>query len=198
MDLDFRTFDEIPLIIKAAFVAAICGLVFYFAYMFDFSYTLRVIHGNAQKEADLKIQYQALVDTKKTLENNIADFPQLLTTLAEWQGQLIKPTELPELLNEILKIGTNNNLQFDLFNPGEKIKDDIYYKLPIKILAQGSYNQIADFISQIANMKWLIAIDNIIIAKKGVLAAAAKSDALVSNGALLAEVNLEVYYRASK
>jgi hypothetical protein len=43
MDLNFNSFDDIPIPLRVAFIGVICALLFYFAYMFDFSYTLRVI-----------------------------------------------------------------------------------------------------------------------------------------------------------
>jgi type IV pilus assembly protein PilO len=199
MDLDFNSFDDIPLPIKAAFVAIICALVFYFAYMIDYSNTLRITRANQSKEADLKTSLQSLYDTNTALRNKISDFQELTKTLVQWQSQLIKPSELSDLLNEILKIGSGNNLQFDLFNPGDKIKEDMYLKVPIKIVVEGSYNQIADFISQIANMKWLIAVNDFIIAKKKILVNGKESSETTNtSGGLISEITVEVYYRDSK
>ena len=196
MDLNINSFADIPAALKVAFVGLICAVIIYFAYMVDFSYILHVIASNQKKEGDLKISVQAMVDGENTLQKSISDLPDLLVTLIKWQGQLIKPTELPDLLSEILKIGTGNNLQFDLFSPGDKVKVDLYYKLPIKnLVVSGSYNQIADFISQLANMKWLVAITNFGIIKKEL---DKKLPAAAVTGALVAEINLEVYYRATK
>ena len=197
MDLNFNSFDDIPVPLRIAFIGVICGLLFYFAYMFDFSYTLRVINANKNQENDLKANLQVVINQRNDLQANISDYPALFATLVEWQSQLIKPEQLPDLLNEMLKIGNGNSLQFDLFNPGEKIKDDLYYKVPIKIVAEGSYNQIADFISQIANMKWLIAVDDFIIAKKRLTPDAKANPAdEASNNNLVTEINVEAYYRA--
>jgi type IV pilus assembly protein PilO len=197
MDLQFNSIDDIPIPFRVVFIAAVCALLFYFAYMFDFSYGLRVIRANKNQETDLKAALQSLINSRNDLQANINDYPQLFATLIEWQDQLIKPEQLPDLLNEILKVGTGNSLQFDLFNPGEKVKEDIYYKVPIIIVVEGSYNQIADFISQLANMKWLIAVDNFIIAKKR-LVTSPNVDAAAENNNLVSEIHLEAYYRAGK
>jgi type IV pilus assembly protein PilO len=193
MDMNFNSFSDIPVPVRMAFIAVICAVIAYFCYMVDFSYLLRVIHNNQKKEDDLKTSLQVMIDGENTLQNSISDLPALFSTLVQWQGQLIKPTELPDLLSEILRIGTGNNLQFDLFSPGDKVKVDLYYKLPIKIVVSGSYNQIADFISQIANMKKLVAISNFGIMRKDL---DKKLPAAAITGALIAEINLEVYYRA--
>jgi type IV pilus assembly protein PilO len=198
MDMDFNSFDDIPIPLRVGFIGVACALLFYFAYMFDFSGQLRIIKSNQNLENDLKGSLQAQTSARNNLQKNISDYPHLFATLIEWQLQLIKPEQLPDLLNEILKIGTANSLQFDLFNPGEKIKADLYYKVPIKIVAEGSYNQLADFISQIANMKWLIAVDNFIIAKKVVTQENKTDVAAVNNNSLVSEINLEAYYRAGK
>jgi Tfp pilus assembly protein PilO len=198
MDLNFNSFDDIPIPLRVAFIGVICALLFYFAYMFDFSYTLRVINANKNQENDLKTNLQVVINQRNDLQANISDYQQLFATLVEWQGQLIKPEQLPDLLNEMLKIGTADSLQFDLFNPGEKIKEDLYYKVPIKIVAEGSYNQIADFISQIANLKWLIAVDDFIIVAKRRLNPEAKANPgeEIGNNNLVSEINVEAYYRA--
>lgn len=196
MDLNFNSFGDIPASIRYFIIAAVCAIIFYFAYMLDFSGLQRVIKNNQQKENDLKTQFSALITVEALADSALSHLPQLQETLKAWQGELIKPSQLPDLLNEILKIGTSNNLQFDLFNPGEGLKVDQYIKIPIRVIIKGNYDQIANFISQVANMKWLVGITNFSIEKKADLDKKTVDPALL--GRLTSELNLEVYYLADK
>jgi type IV pilus assembly protein PilO len=198
MNLDFNNIGDIPVSIKIIIVAFISAIIFYFAYFLDFASLQRIIKTNEQHETDLKTQLAGLIGAEAIIDTELSHLPQLQKILAEWQGQLIKPSELPALLNEILKIGTANTLQFDLFNPGEKLKEDQYMKVPIRVIVRGSYDQIANFISQVANMKWLVGIESFNIEKKAMTDTEKKAVDQSSPSHIVSEINLEVYYLADK
>jgi type IV pilus assembly protein PilO len=198
MNLDLNNIGDMSVSLKALVIAVICSFIFYFGYMSDFATLLRIIKGNKQQELDQKTQLTGLVTSQAIEQNNLAHLPQLQKTLTDWQGQLIKPNELSDLLNEILKIGTANNLQFDLFNPGEKIKEQDYIQVPIKVVVKGNYDQIANFISQLANMKWLVGIDSFIIGKPNEREKKGANQNPTDVGRIASELNLEVYYVPDK
>jgi type IV pilus assembly protein PilO len=198
MNLDFNNIGDIPVSIKIIIVAFISAIIFYFAYFLDFASLQLIIKTNEQHETDLKTQLAGLIGAEAIIDTELSHLPQLQKILAEWQGQLIKPSELPALLNEILKIGTANTLQFDLFNPGEKLKEDQYMKVPIRVIVRGSYDQIANFISQVANMKWLVGIESFNIEKKAMTDTEKKAVDQSSPSHIVSEINLEVYYLADK
>lgn len=184
--------NDIPISMQFFITALICGVVFYFAYMIDFSSLHHVIASSQRQEADLKVGMEAALDTEAAINADLSQLPQLQKTLKTWQNTLVKSAELPDLLNEILKLGTANNLQFDIFSPGEKTKDGDYIKVPIKAVITGNYDQVASFLSQVANMSWLVGINNFVIEEKN-LTTSRKPGAAELDGQLIAEVTLEVY-----
>ena len=130
----------------------------------------------------------------------VLQFPEVLKLLNEWQGQLITGSNLPDLLNQILKIGAANHLQFSLFVPGAKKQEDDYFMVPIKVLVRGNYNQVANFISQVANLPQIVVISDFMMLK---LANAAGVDEKETEDAgaanyLTTALTLEVYYLANK
>jgi type IV pilus assembly protein PilO len=199
MDSDMANFDvsDIPVSMQFFITALLCAMVFYLAYMIDFSYMRHMITSSQRQEMDLKTQLAGAINAEAEVNADLSQLPQLEKTLKEWQNTLIKSSDVPDLLNDILKTGTANSLQFDLFTPGEKSKVGDYIKVPIKAVVSGNYDQIATFMSQIANMKRLVGIDNFNIEQKNLTSGKKPSEA-EANGNLLAELTLEVYYLADK
>jgi type IV pilus assembly protein PilO len=173
-------------------------IVFLLGYYFDITKKRDEFSSSLKQEEDLKVQYQMVVVKKNEVKNIIANFSSLQLTLEQWKKTIITRAEQPELLNEILKIGATNQIYFNLFDPGQAVLENGYYKVPIKIIAVGSYHQLADFISQVANMRWLVVVGDFTISnenKNDVLGAALASKANAQN-LLTGEFNFDVYQQS--
>lgn len=179
---DFNNIDQWPAALRYFIYALTCAIVIYLGYFFDISNLTKQLNTIKKQEQDLKQQFEILFNQQSILETDIADLPMLQQTLTMWQKKLIKKGDLPELLNEILKIGTANGLQFNLFNPEAEVKDGIYNRVPIKVVVAGGYNQIATFVSQTANLPWIVVIQNFKLSKQP------------NSDSVLCELILEVYY----
>jgi type IV pilus assembly protein PilO len=191
---DVNKIFEWPVIGQVLILSVIFFSVLYLGYLWDLSNMTRKLNAARQEELDAKQQFQMLFKKEMNLEAELMQLPQIEKLFAQWQKKIIKPAELPELLNSILKIGTVNQLQFNLFNPGVKVAEKKYFKIPIKILITGNYNQIATFISQIANMPWLIRANNLILTKIDLSGLTKVTDAPAPlDEKINAELTLEVY-----
>lgn len=179
---DLKNIDQWPLMMRYIVIGICCAGLIYLGYFFDVSRLTKRLDVAKQQEQDLKQQFELLFTQQSALETDISELPVLQNALNAWQKKLIKKSDLPELLNEILKIGTANGLQFNLFNPGDEVKEDMYIKMPIKVVVTGGYNQIASFISQTANLPWIVVIGNFKLSKA------------VGSDNVTAELVLEVYY----
>lgn len=198
--INFNNIYEWPLITRILIIGLICAVVLYLGYYLKISYLSTQLVGYQQKEQELKQQIQFIISKQGAMNNEIAQFSQLQNLLKQWQGKMVAYTELPELLNEILKIGATNHLHFSLFHPDPAVQTGIYYKVPIKLVAVGGYHQLGDFLSQIANMKWIVVISDFILTsenKNDVLGSKLAADAAAEN-LLTAELTFEVYYLAGK
>lgn len=191
---------EWPLMTRLLLLGLICSASFYLGYRYDIATQSKILSQTIQTETDLKQQLELVVHKNKVIQAEIACLPDRRKELAKWSKQLINYNDLPELLNQILKIGGDNHLFFSLFTPGETVKitlNDVpstpadasgttppattpatpdaqapaqpnpdiitYAKVPIKVVVVGSYHQLADFISQIANMPWIVSVGDFTI-----------------------------------
>lgn len=197
MNFNVKNIHEWPLSLRAGVAGVMFILTLTLGYYFDLSRLRHQLNAVIHHEADLKLQYEALMKKKTELKHDISQLPALRAQLAELKKTIIKQDELAEMLNAILKVGGSNHLFFSLFDPDTVVKDAEYEKLPIKVMVVGSYHQLADFISQLANLPQLIWVGDMIIStenKNDALGAKLAQQANAQN-LLTMEVNLAVYYQ---
>lgn len=195
---NFKNIYEWPPLIRILIAGLFFLVVFYMGYYFDISGLTRQASAIQQQEDGLKEQIEIIYNKRAVLEGEIAQLPLLRNKLTDWQKKLIRPSELPELLNQIFRLGTANQLQFDFFNPGAETKKGVYTSLPIKVVVLGNYHQIANFISQVANMPTIIEVTNLSIARSEQQNSASQGDAAKTGENLTAQLLLEVYHLDGK
>lgn len=188
---NLKNFYEWPLITRSLIIGLFCVVIFYLFYLWDISSLRNQLTTAEQQENDLKNQFQLLIKKEIAIKNEVANLPNLQTSLHDWQKKLTSFSELHEILSEILKIGAGNHLQFNLFHPEPKIKVGYYFKTRIKVNATGNYDEIANFISQIANLQKIVVVSNFII-EKSTLKKSVENESDDRN-ALTAEIILEIY-----
>lgn len=71
--------------------------------------------------------------------------------------------EMDALLSEINQAGVGRGLQFEWFKPGQVQVKEHYAELPIEIKLSGSYDALAGFVSDIANLPRIVTIDHLSI-----------------------------------
>lgn len=186
-----------PLSFRISFIIFISVALLYGAYVYDFSSFSHTFANNKKQAQDLKQQFEILYKQQTDLQDEIVNFKALNRMLLEWQKKLIKSVDLPDILNELLRLGTANGLHVNLFTPRQAIDEDIYIKVPIKINAVGSYSQIASFISQVANLQRLVVVGDFVITKPGDTTTGEKKPVETQSGNLLTlDMVLEVYQLA--
>jgi type IV pilus assembly protein PilO len=203
MSLSVKNFEDFPKWLKVIVITIFCLIFYCVGYVLDISSINKQLSVQQKQELELKTQIQALSKNNNKLSDEVALTPVIVNQLKEWQGKLIKSSQLPDLLNDILKVGTANDLRFQLFNPGNELKEGPYLKVPIKAIVIGSYLQIASFVTQIANMSSIVVIGDFIISNEDAPATtiAAKTDndaPATADKPLKAELTLEVYYLPEK
>lgn len=184
---NIRLFYEWPIFAKLIVIGIGCLIVFYLAYFFDFSDTNAKLKRIKNQEEDLKAQMVPLLTNQVDLKNDLKKYPLFLQALSDSQKTMIEKKDLAELVNSIVKIGAKNGLVFSSFNPESEIKNNGYTEVPIKAALIGSYDQIATFFSQIANLDYLVAIGDFTLSKD--------IKNTNSNKAVKAEITLEIYER---
>lgn len=185
-----------PLTTRMLVIGLVCAGVFYLGYQWDLVSLKSQLSTGVQQEQDLKQQLELVIKKQLTVKNEILKFTTLQGMLVEWQKKLSNYGELPQVLDAILKIGSNNQLHFTSFTPGAEVKENSYLKVPIKVVADGTYHQIGSFISQIANMKWIVVVNSITITKEKKTEEGKPTLQGSGQNLLTCELTLEVYHFA--
>lgn len=236
---------EWPLMTRLLLLGLIFAATFYLGYRLDISGEILKLRRAESQEADLKQQVELTIRKNKMTQADIAQLPALKAKLQTWKKQLITYNDLPELLNQILKIGSDNHLFFSLFTPGAAVmvsppeekpagdnengaaqapdasaapaaataaapppatadqsapapkKSTIQFgKVPIKAVVIGNYHQISEFISQVANLSWVVVIGDFTINNEAESSLIGEKMAkqVASQHLLTAEMTLDVYY----
>ena len=161
LSLNELTFDNIsswPLPVKSVIIIISFVIIIslgYFLTIKDQSETLQVLRDKENQ----------LMDTMRRRQHQAANLKLYQAQLVKMKlkfGKLLKQlpgkSEIPELLEEISQKGLKAGLKFQLFDPQPEISHDFYVEVPIKIKVDGSFHQIANFISSVANMKRIVTM----------------------------------------
>lgn len=197
--INFRNIYEWPIYGRMVVFALVCLAIFYGGYFFDFSDLSNQIYTRYKQEQDLKQQMRSILKAEEEMQQVVLQFPEVLSLLDKWQSQLINAAQLPDLLNQILKLGANNHLQFSLFVPETKKQQGDFYVVPIKVLIRGNYNETANFISQMANLPQVVVIDDFTMLKQTNASSndTKETEDVNLSGSLTTALTLEVYYLAT-
>jgi type IV pilus assembly protein PilO len=72
--------------------------------------------------------------------------------------QLPNEREIPEILKNISSLGKESNLEFTLFRPRPEEPQQFYAKVPIELVALGSYHNIGIFFDKVSKLPRIINV----------------------------------------
>lgn len=78
--------------------------------------------------------------------------------LAEALKQLPNEKEITEILKNITSLGKESNLEFTLFKPKTEEPQQFYAKVPIELIALGSYHNIGLFFDRVGKLPRIINV----------------------------------------
>ena len=90
-----------------------------------------------------------------------AQMIQIKEMLDELVRQLPDSSEVPSLLIDITEAGGRRGLEFVVFDPQEQELGDFYSTLPILMEVKGDYHQLANFISDLAQMPRIVTVGDL-------------------------------------
>jgi type IV pilus assembly protein PilO len=134
-----------------------------------------VVWGGAKDELlNLENQELSLRDefrTKHAKAVNLELYKQQLVDIEKSFGAMLRQlpgaTEMPNLLVDISQSGTATGLQQTLFQPMPEQARDFYAEKPIKIQLTGSYHQMGQFVSTIAQLPRIVTLHDVAIKTSG-------------------------------
>lgn len=118
--------------------------------------------------ANVESKEQQLRTDLETKQKRASQLPQYQAQMEEMQRsfsvllrQLPSDTEIPGLILDISEKGLSNGLELELFEPQNEVHMEFYAEKPIKIIAKGSYRELATFVSDISGLSRIVTINNI-------------------------------------
>ena len=143
---------------KIALLAAIvCALVGVYAYLF-------FLPQKAELDA-LKGKLNTLkakISESRTVERDLKTFKdqeaKLNLELTNALAQLPNEKEIPELLKNISTLGKESSLEFTLFKPKPEEPQQFYAKVPIELVALGSYHNTGMFFDRVSKLQRIVNV----------------------------------------
>ena len=144
------------------------------------------------KEVSLRSDFES----KQHQAANLQAYRNQLQLMNERFGTMLKQlpakNEMPGLLEEISKTGITSGLKFELFAPQPEVQHDFYIELPIKIIVEGNYMQLALFLSRVAEMNRIVTLHEFSI--EGL---SSKDSKTISEDVLVMNITAKIYrYRS--
>lgn len=177
-------FGQWPLGVKVGIISLLSFLCFGMTYLLFVQSTFRHYEFLKRQEVQLKSMFELKQSRAVNLEAYRKQMVVINNQLKRVLQQLPTKNEMPILLEEISKTGIACGLTFDLFSPLPEVEHDFYIELPIKLIVNGTYEQFAVFLSQMAAMERLVTFHDFIIKE---------AEASQGAGTLIMEITAKIY-----
>ena len=120
-------------------------------------------------ETTLRAQFEEA----QQMAANFDDYLEQLATIERDFGTMLRKlpgeTEVDNLLEDMQQTALGKGLDEKLFDPNQEISRDFYAELPIRIRYEGSYHEIAEFISDIAALPRIVTLHDIRITPQSIV-----------------------------
>ena len=133
------------------------------SYQFVYRAKAELLNDAEVKEVELKSIFEDKQQRAVLLEAYKEQLRKMTRDFGAMLRQLPSRTEVPSLLVDISQTGLAAGLEERLFQPSGEIKKDFYAELPIKIRLQGSYHDLAQFVSGLAALPRIVTLHDVSI-----------------------------------
>ena len=157
-ELSFENIASWPLVVKGGLIAVLFSAILSAGYFLTIKEQSDNLHSLRRTETELLETMTRKQHQAASLKMYQAQLSKMRLKFGKLLKQLPGQSEIPELLEEISQKGLKSGLKFQLFDPQPEISHDFYVEVPIKIKVDGSFHQIANFISSVANMKRIVTM----------------------------------------
>lgn len=161
LSLNELTLDNIsdwPKAVKYGVSGLLAVLLIGFGYWFMIKPNFELYYDLQRKEKKLRTDFEFKQSQSANLHAYRSQLKRLRQRFGQMLSQLPGKHEMPGLLEDISKTGIASGLTFELFAPQSEIEHDFYMEMPIKITVEGTYHQLAVFLSRIAQMSRIVTL----------------------------------------
>ena len=167
IDWDLRAAGSWPKLIKFAVIS----WVVVFVLVGGVYYQIMPKRNQLSEIENQLLSLKTVFEIKQKKAANLQDYQEQLVQLELMLSQALKQmpnrAEVASLLADISQVGSANGLVVKLFQPNPEVYKTFYWELPIQIQVLGQYQQLAAFVSHLAEMPRLVTIHEVNIAPLG-------------------------------
>jgi len=152
--------QSLPLKVKFIILLLInIGIVYYF---YDTSIgSAKTMHRKMFEQKKSKVsELNSLLELKARFPQLQKEIDDLTAQLQQKLRKLPNDSEIPALLKTISKEAIKSGLKITSFVPEEEIPAGYFYKLPIKMEAEGTYHQMTLFCDKISKLPRIVNVFN--------------------------------------
>jgi type IV pilus assembly protein PilO len=173
--------------VKAIALLIVLGMVMFAGYHFLITEQTEQLKTVIAKEDELK----QVLETRQRRASQLDSYEKQLEEMQNSFGNLIQQlpssTEIPSLIVDISEKGITNGLEIDLFEPAAEVEKEFYAEKPIKLIAMGSYRELAMFVSDISGLPRIVTIHDIKLTPYEDAKKAAEKEKVVNLGTAVIE-----------
>ena len=159
-DVDFNDIGSWTRSVKIFMAGVLCIAIIGAGIYFIIKDQRATLATEKAKEPGLKKTFRE----KKALAINLEAYKAQNVEAEETFGvllqQLPNESEIPDLLIDMTQVGLSRGLQFEQIKPGSNINQDFYAEKNVNIIANGTYHQIAGFVSDVAALPRIINVSD--------------------------------------
>ncbi|GAB7530930.1 type 4a pilus biogenesis protein PilO [Pseudomonas sp. 3A(2025)] len=159
-ELDVNNLGSWPAAVKGVTCVLLMVLVLALGYFFYIQDLEAQLDGARASEAQLKEQYTSKAFQAANLEPYKKQMTEMEDTFGALLRQLPSDTEVPGLLEDITRTGLGSGLEFEEIKLLPEAAQQFYIELPIQITVQGSYHDLATFVSGVASLPRIVTLHN--------------------------------------
>lgn len=163
-DLDFNNIGAWPGVLKV-----IVGTIVLVALLFlGYHFHLKDLQANLERVKAQEVTLREEFRDKSFRAANLDAYREQLVEIEERFGTLLKQlptdTEVPGLLEDITQLGLGSGLEFESITLQPEVAKQFYVELPIRIMVQGTYHDLATFVSGVAGLPRIVTLHDFNIA----------------------------------
>ncbi|HPQ95183.1 MAG: type 4a pilus biogenesis protein PilO [Thiothrix sp.] len=147
--------------IKILVLLVLMGFILFMGYKLVIAGSIEQLAGYESREQELRGTFETKQRRASQLKVYEAQLEEMQHTFGTLVQQLPSDTEIPALILDISEKGVSNGLEIELFEPLKEEVKEFYAEKPIKLIAMGTYKELATFVSDISGLPRIVTIHNI-------------------------------------
>ncbi|ALN20978.1 type 4a pilus biogenesis protein PilO [Ectopseudomonas mendocina] len=157
-DLDLNNIGSWPAAVKVIICSLFFLLVVGGGYYFHLSDLQNSLDATKAQEESLKQQFSTKAFQAANLEAYKEQMAEMELSFGALLRQLPSDTEVPGLLEDITRTGLGSGLEFEEIKLLPEVVQQFYIELPIQIAVEGSYHDLATFVSGVASLPRIVTL----------------------------------------